>query len=203
MMRLRGATGCPRSGGFTLVELLAVLVVLSLLALMSHRGLSAVLDARDHVRGEAGKWRELASFCARFERDLRLAAPRPGRTVTGVAPAWHGEPGGASGARLAFSRFAPLEGEDVARRISYQVNGGREIELWLWPGLDVAPAAQAERFPVLSGVRQFDLHYLNSELVWMDAWPDASGGPALPLAVRLRVALVTGEEIVRVFALHT
>ncbi|MGA8006850.1 MAG: prepilin-type N-terminal cleavage/methylation domain-containing protein, partial [Burkholderiales bacterium] len=67
----------PRSpGGFTLVELLAALLVLSLLALMSYRGLGAVLDAREHVGGEADKWRRVAAFFARFERDVELAAPR-------------------------------------------------------------------------------------------------------------------------------
>jgi general secretion pathway protein J len=191
----------PRCG-FTLIELLAALAVLAMLALMSYRGLSAVLDARDHVRGEAAKWRELGSFLARFERDLRLAAPRPSRTASGVAPAWHGETGGASRTRLDFSRFAPLAGEDVARRISYRANAAGEIELWLWPGLDVAPLAQPERHAVLAGVRSFDLQYLDPGLAWVHTWPASPDGAPLPLAVRLRVVLASGEEIVRVFALN-
>lgn len=54
----------PMSGtaarGFTLIEVLTALLVLSLLALMSYRGLSAVLDAREHVRAETEKWRRVA-----------------------------------------------------------------------------------------------------------------------------------------------
>ena len=60
--------------GFTLVELLTALLVLSLLALMSYRGLGAVLDAREHVKLETDKWRHVAAFFARFERDVELAA---------------------------------------------------------------------------------------------------------------------------------
>ena len=63
--------------GFTLIELLTALLVLSLLALMSYRGLGAVLDAREHVKYETDKWRRVAVFFARFERDVELAAPRP------------------------------------------------------------------------------------------------------------------------------
>ena len=73
--------------GFTLIELMAALLVLSLLALMSYRGLGAVLDAREHVKGETDKWRHVAAFFGRFERDVELAAPRPVRSAGGVAPA--------------------------------------------------------------------------------------------------------------------
>ena len=36
--------------GFTLIELLTALLILSLLALLSYRGLSTVLDARQQIR---------------------------------------------------------------------------------------------------------------------------------------------------------
>jgi general secretion pathway protein J len=91
--------GRPR--GFTLIEILSALLILSLLALMSYRGLGAVLDAREHTRYETEKWRRVSAFFARFERDVQLAAPRPVRatsssssnaaTSSGIAPAWRGE----------------------------------------------------------------------------------------------------------------
>jgi len=37
---------------------------------------------------------------------------------------------------------------DTARRIAYQLNEKQEIELWLWPGLDVAPGTLPLRYPV-------------------------------------------------------
>ena len=66
-----------RTTGFTLIELLCALLILSLLALMSFRGLAAVLDSRDHVRQETEKWRGVAAFFSRFQRDVQLSAPRP------------------------------------------------------------------------------------------------------------------------------
>lgn len=190
-------------GGFTLIELLAALLVLSLLALMSYRGLGAVLDARTHVNLETEKWRRVAAFYARFQQDVQLAAPRPVRSAGGNAPAWRGSPAASSGPRLELSRFASAEGEDMPRRLAYALNQNQEIELWLWPGLDMASAVQPVRYPVLRGVKAFELQYLNADLAWVGAWPTDSRDGAIPRAVRLRIVLVSGEEIVRVFALNS
>jgi general secretion pathway protein J len=192
-----------KSGGFTLIELLTALLILSLLALMSYRALSAVLDARAHVSLETANWRRVAAFCARFKQDVQMAAPRPVRTASGTAPAWLGRPDTTPGPRLEFSRFASAEGVDAPRRVAYGLNEKQEIELWLWPGLDAAPAAMPTRYPVLSGVAKVEFQYLNAELAWVDAWPASPRDAAIPRAVRLRFMLVSGEEIVRVFALNS
>jgi general secretion pathway protein J len=197
---MRTSAGIAR--GFTLIELLTAMLILSALALMSYRGLGAVLDAREHVTRETDKWRRVASFFARFERDVQLAAPRPVRSASGTAPAWRGTPGATLAPRLEFSRFASVEGMDSPRRLAYRLNERQEVELWLWPGLDIAPNTLPARYAVLTGVTAFELQYLNANLAWVDAWPSTATDARLPQAVRLRLALVSGEEIVRVFALN-
>jgi general secretion pathway protein J len=191
------------SGGFTLIELLTALLILSLLALMSYRGLGAVLDAREHVSQETDKWRRVANFFMRLEQDVRLVAPRPARTSSGAAPAWIGRPDTTPGPRLEFSRFATAEGVDAPRRVAYGLNEDQEVELWLWPGPDVAADAPPVRHPVLSGVTTLEIQYLNADLAWVGAWPTPPRDAAIPRAVRLRIVLVSGEEIVRVFALNS
>lgn len=193
----------PAVRGFTLIELMAALVVLSLLALMSYRGLGAVLDVRAHVAAETAKWRRIAAFSARFEQDVRLAASRPVRTASGVAPAWLGRAGTAPGIRLEFSRFASTEGIDPPRRVAYGLNEKQEVELWLWSGLDRTGTAPPVRYPVLGGVAEIEFHYLNADLVWVDAWPGSPRDTTIPRAVRLRILPVAGGEIVRVFALDS
>jgi general secretion pathway protein J len=188
--------------GFTLIELLTALLILSLLAVMSHRGLGAVLDARAHVRQESTKWQRVAAFGARFEQDVHLVAPYAMRLATGSAPALLGRPGPTAAPRLEFSRFAAAEGVEAPRRVGYGLNDRQEVELWLWQGLDAEAAQPPARYPVLAGVAQLDLHYLGADPVWVDAWPPAGAGAAMPLAVRLRIVLATGEDIVRVFALN-
>ncbi|HKQ22870.1 MAG TPA: type II secretion system minor pseudopilin GspJ [Burkholderiales bacterium] len=188
--------------GFTLIELLTALLILSALALMSYRGLGAVLDAREHVTRETDKWRRVAAFVARFERDVNLAAPRPVRSDSGIAPAWRGIPAATTEPLLEFSRFASVEGMDSARRLAYRLNERQEIELWLWPGLDIAPGTLPARYPVLANVTAFELQYLNASLAWVDGWPGSRLDSPIPQAVRLRIVLVSGEEIVRIFGLR-
>ena len=175
-----------KSRGFTLIELMCALLILSLLALMSFRGLSAVLDSRDQVKRETEKWRSVAAFFSRFQRDVQLSSPRPMRAVAG---------------RLEFSRFAAAEGSDLPRRVAYELNQNQEIEISLWPGIEVAPAGPPARLAVLSGVARFELHYLDNTLAWADTWPRSDRDPPLPRAVRLHVVLASGEDLVRVFAL--
>ena len=176
-----------RPGGFTLIELMSALLILSLLAVMSFRGLGAVLDARDQVRQETEKWKRVAAFYSRFQRDVQLSAPRPVLAAAG---------------RLEFTRFATAEGIDAPRRVAYRLNENHEIEISVWPGLDVAPNAKPARYAVLPAVAQFELQYLDSDLAWIDAWPRSERDPPLPRAVRLRMVLASGEELVRVFSLR-
>ena len=176
-----------RPRGFTLIELLSALAILSLLALMSFRGLGAVLDARDHVRQETEKWKRVAAFYSRFQRDVQLSATREVRAAAG---------------RFEFTRFATSEGIDAPRRVAYQLNENHEIEITLWPGLDVAPNAEPTRYAVLPAVAQFELQYLDGNLAWAGAWPRSQRDPPLPRAVRLRLVLASGEELVRVFSLR-
>lgn len=189
-----------RAGGFTLVELLVALLILSLLALMAYRGLGAVLDARAHVQEESGKWRRVAAFFARFGQDVQLAAPRPVRTAGGIAPPWMGSVDATGAPHLEFSRFAATESLDAAQRLAYHLNEKREIELWLWPALDTAADAEPARYPLLGGVTQLEIAYLGADLAWVDNWPGQRAAP-LPRAVRVRLVLNTGEDVVRIFAL--
>lgn len=189
--------------GFTLIELLAALLILSLLALMSFRGLGTVLDAREHVRLESEKWQGVAKFFARFERDAQLATPRPLRLGPGFVPAWRAHAGTAAEPRLEFSRFAVEEGMDAPQRLAYHLNDRQEIELWLWPGLDLGAGVQPARHPVLVGVNEFELRYLNADLAWVAVWPAAPRDGAIPRAVQLRIVLASGEELVRVFSLRS
>jgi general secretion pathway protein J len=195
--RLRGACG------FTLIELLSALLVLSVLTLMAYRGLGVVMASRDRIQAQATQWRQAEAFFTRFERDVRLAAPRRVRRAAGTAPAWLGRTKAMPGPLLEFSRFAGSDAADTPHRIGYGINGARQIELWTWPSLDVAADTPATRYVVLGNVLGLNLQYLGPALTWNRAWPTRPSDPPLPLAVRLQVEFVSGETVVRVFALHS
>lgn len=189
-----------RRGGFTLIELLTAMLILSLLAMMSWRGLGAVLETRDRVLEETRKWQAVAAFCTRFERDLSMAAPRAVRTRGREAPAWVGRTADSAEPRLELSRFASSEGVDAPRRIAYRLNDRGQVELWLWSGLDAAPGEEPARYPVLDGVSTLELEYLDANLAWVPAWPAGPDSAVMPRAVRLQIVLASGERIVRLFA---
>lgn len=195
-----------RTDGFTLMEVLVTLLILTALALLSYRGLNTVLTTRDQVTAETDKWLQLGAFVARFKQDVQLAAPYPVRGAVELLPAWQGRyfSGDAPDPdypALEFSRFASVEGQDRPRRVAYTLNAAGELELWLWPGLDVT--ATPARYPVLGGVVRAEFAYMNADLVWVAMWPLSPQDAAIPRAVRLTLELRTGEVFVRVFALGT
>jgi general secretion pathway protein J len=195
-------TPAAAARGFTLIELLTALLILALLAVMAQRGLGTVLDARAHIREESAKWQRVAAFSTRFEQDVHLVAPYAMRLPAGSAPALIGRPVATDAPRLEFSRFAAAEGVEAPRRVGYGLNGNQEVELWLWEGLDAVGAPPPARYALLADVTQLDLQYLGTGPAWIGAWPAVPPQGDLPRAVRLRLVLASGEEIVRVFALN-
>jgi general secretion pathway protein J len=186
-----------KAHGFTLIELLTALVILSIVGLMSYRGLSAVVETRERVEAETLKWRALELFFERFEHDLSRASPRTASGAAGVRPAFIGHAGG----RVEFSRSGSAS--EAPARIAYALNAAREVELLLWPGIDAPADAHPGRYAALSGVSLFELHYLGRDGTWAPAWPTARDDPKLPRALRVRVVLTTGEDVVRVFAVQS
>jgi general secretion pathway protein J len=188
--------------GFTLIEVLVTLLILTALALLSYRGLDTVLTARDQVTAETDKWLQLNAAMTRFKQDVQLAAPYAQRGSTMSGPAWLGKVDATDGApQLEFSRFASIEGQDRIRRVAYTLNTAGELELWLWPGLD--SLAEPERYAVLHDIVRAEFAYMNAELSWVVAWPQSPLDAALPRAVRLTLQLASGEVLVRVFAVGT
>lgn len=192
-----------RAHGFTLIELLVALLVLSMLSLMAYRGLGVVMASRDHIQAESTRWRQAESFFTRFERDARLAAPRPTRNGVGSTPAWLGRPDAQRAPLLEFTRFAGTAQGDTPYRVGYGLNDAHQIELWIWPGLDLDGSTPPLRYVVLGDVRHLSFQYLGPALTWNRVWPTVPSDPPLPLAVRLQVELGSGETVVRVFALSS
>lgn len=189
--------------GFTLIELLSALLVLSLLTLMAYRGLGVIMASRDRIEAESAQWRQVEAFFMRFERDVALAAPRPVRDGAGTLPAWLGRPAARQAPLVEFSRHAATDGVDAPHRIGYGINAAQQIELWIWPGLDLPVGTPPTRYVVLGDVLRFNLQYLGPALTWNRAWPMVPSDPPLPLAVRLQVQFTSGETVVRVFALRS
>jgi general secretion pathway protein J len=191
---MRGA----RARGFTLVELLAALAVIGVLAVAGYRALATLLDAEAHIDAQTRRWTQVAQLLAQMERDVSLAAARPVRDASGATqPALL-----AAGGLLALTRFGDegAAGAQAApRRVGYRLREGT-LEYLVWPSLDGA-ASPAAAFPVLENVAAFRVAARDAAGAPLAQWP--LGNPAaLPRALHAELVLESGERLTRTFLLR-
>ena len=191
--------------GFTLIELLVALVVLTFIAIAGYNSLNAVVQTRDRVAQETRKWQHLTYFFSRLEQDVAQAVYRPVRGTDGFIQAeWIGRTVTLRDeAQLTFTRASMADATlQVPQRIGYHLEKNT-IQLLRWPFPDQAPNTRPIIYPLLEGVSDFHLQYLSADRIWHRQWPVANGrNEKLPMAVEVQLTLVSGEKIIRVFALQ-
>lgn len=207
MLRPGKKLGTGDQHGFTLIELLVALVILAVLAVAGYRSLDAVLQTRERVAAETRKWQHLAFFFSRMSQDISQVIDRPVRDEGGAydhaALVGNAVTVGEDDAELIFSRAGiPEQGTALQspQRIGYRLEQGA---IWLlrWPSLDQAPRIRPVRYPVLEGVREFTLRYLDTNKIWQLQWLYPSTSTIMPTAIEVTLTLASGEVITRVFTL--
>jgi general secretion pathway protein J len=116
-----------RSQGFTLIEVLVALVVMATMAIMSWRGLDALLKTRDIAQTHLDQSARLQTVMAQWEQDLRSIQD------SGVV-----DPLSFDGGSLRITRQQPL-GLQV---VSWSVRNGR---LYRWESAPVQTVAALEQ----------------------------------------------------------
>ena len=193
--------------GFTLIEVLVALSIFAIMSGIAFRGLGAVIDARERITEENRQWREIAMAFSMIERDVAVAANRPGRSRDDlILPPFSGNATelGRDIAPLQFARMG--EGMAPVRRVGYRLQGST-LQLLAWPSIDAAPGDEPAVYPLLDGVQRFTTRFLDATGNWLVRWPAAGlgaaagGGDPLPRAVEVRITLAGRGELTRVFAL--
>jgi len=191
-----------RARAFTLVELLIALAIFALLSAFAYRGLAVLLDSREALDRDSRKWRDLALFVGRFERDVQAALDRPATGPSGTPQSPISsllDLGGTTASGLAITRAgATLYANELAapQRVGYRLAEGR-VDRLAWPGVDAGPRAGVTATPVLENVRSLGFRFLDRTLEWRRDWalPATQG---MPLAVEMTLELEGGERILRV-----
>jgi len=190
--------------GFTLIEVLVALVILSVVALLAYRATAAMTDGEARLMAESERWRTLDRFFARFEGDLREAVPRPSRHGSNSEPAWLAQPGDSDGnTALAFTRAGSefvVEPGIAGQRIGYRQRGSN-VEVVYWPALDNPADAPVAAYALQGGVRHFRVRALGTGTEWRTSWPRTGDNP-LPRAVDVVLELDDGTTVERVIALR-
>jgi general secretion pathway protein J len=196
-----------RQRAFTLVELLVALAIFALMSAFAYRGLTAMLDSREALGQESRKWRDVALFVGRLERDLAAVLPRraTGASGTPLAALSSALDAGSGPDGIALTRAgSPLMENALAapQRVAYRLVEGR-IERLAWAGADAAPRDAPAGVPILSRVSALEFRFLDPRsLEWRPGWglPGNAQEP-LPAAVEVALTLASGERIVRLFDL--
>ena len=190
-----------RERAFTLVELLIALAIFAVISAMSYRSLASLLDAREALDRDARKWRDVALFVGRFERDLNAVVPRlaTGPSGTALSPVSSLlDLGGATARGLAITRSGALLNRNALaapQRIAYRFLEGR-VERLAWNAADAAPRTEPAAMPVLEAVRSLEFRFLSGG-EWRPDWGLPGAGTAPPAAVEVAVTLDSGEGVAR------
>ena len=192
-----------RARGFTLVELLVALAILSLLAVLGYRAVASLGETEARLAIEADRWRSLDAAFSRLESDCREAIARDARNGDRVDPAWLGTVDAEGNAMLVISRAGPefvLEPGSAGQRIGYRLRAGN-LEVLYWPALDNPAEATPSAYILASEVASLRVGYLDRAGTWQGRWP-VFGEPAIPRGVQIAVTLASGERIERSMALQ-
>ena len=188
------------SRAFTLVELLVALAIFALISGFAYRGLNAMLESREALQKDARKWRDVALFVGRFERDLGAVLMRTatGSSGTPLPPVSSTLDTPSQGEGLAVTRSgSPLQENALAapQRVAYRLRDGH-VERLTWASVDAAPREEPVAVTVLAPAKALTFRFMDpASGEWRTVWPS---GPALmPAAVELTVELASGERIVR------
>jgi general secretion pathway protein J len=191
-----------RSRGFTLLELLVAITVLSIVSMIAWRGLDSLVTTRERLEPEADDVRALLTTFGQMERDLaQVTNPKfVGLTTPSIQVSI------ADGATmLQLARVAPPAPDrpTEVQTVYYRVVDGtlmRQATPAL-PAFEVTPTDRLESARLLDKVRLMQVRTWAPNVGWVDpnVPQDTSGGPPAANAVVPGVEVTIERENGRIF----
>ena len=190
--------GQGRVPGFTLVEVLVALLVMSLLAVMSWQGVDGMLRARDASQQRLDATLRLNTALAQWQQDLASVQESP--SVPGLR---------FDGASLQLTRRAPgglqlvvwsVRGGRWLRWAGPAVTTGRELQE-SWMRSQQLQGSEESQLKVIEGVPEWQVYFFRGN-AWSNAQssadiaapaPGASAPPRQVLPAGVRLLLTFGE----------
>lgn len=200
------AAGGRVTRGFTLLELVIAVAIFSLVSVMAYSGLYSAQMTSQRVEEAGDRLSALQVAFSLLGRDLQQSVNRPVRDAFGeMQLAFLGARSGV-GAMLEFTRTGLRNPAGFARsslqRVAYAVEEDELLRL-TWPSLDRGYGAEPLRTPILTGVKQVELRFMDIDRNWIDQWPPVTAQSTteslLPIAVEITVETEDLGTLVRLF----
>ena len=196
----------PRTGGFTLLELLVAMAIFAILGTLALTGYTELQKQSEYAEQRLARTREVQRAVQLISQDLGQIEPRPVRQPLGEGwlPALIA--GDSAESKIEFtkagwSNTAGLE-RPTLQRVAYRVD---QDGLWRdhWPVLDRTLAQEPVRQKLLGSVRDVRFRFMNSSREWVERWPTTDGttdaaARQRPAAVEVTLDLEDWGEIRRV-----
>lgn len=197
-----------RSQGFTLIEIIVVVLVFSVMAAMAYGGLNSVLKTRSAIEASMQRTADLQRTFIRLRGDFQNLRDRPARDLYGdpQAPLTITREGELNLIRGGWR--SPLHSSRSSlERVRYELRDGA-LRRATWKVVDLPQQVEPTDLVLLRGVDEANWRFLGSDREWREQWPDdaqstlapGSAAPAAPpLAVELTLMTKDWGELRFVF----
>ena len=187
--------------GFTLLEILVAIAILSFIAIIMVRGLQIVMVSKDRIEVASSDLESLQISLTIINQDLQQMVNRPITDNAGQiegAAVLISQPLSFSFTRGGYANPDNAARRSTLQRVSYRFVDNK-LERVTWPVLDrvsTTPSYSRILFSDLSGVTW---KFLANDQQFHTSWP--AGQRPLPSAVELTLTLSNGKTLTKLFAL--
>lgn len=189
-----------RSSGFTLIEIIIVVLVFSVMSVMAYGGLNSVLRTRRGIEDSMQRTADVQRAYQRLRADFQNLRDRAARDTYGDAQAPFALDRDGVLTLIRGGRRSPMQtGRSSLERVGYRIED-RVLRRTSWPVVDLPQESKPADLPLLANVEELRWRFLDPAGQWQTRWPvNESQGGALsasaaeppPLAVEM--TLVTKD----------